>query len=363
MKINRKNHIKMKQLISLALCAMALVLSLPAGAMADSMDPWRYDAPESRDRMFYFDSGAGILIPADFFQISVERDATGALVNTGFIHYGQSMELTLTEIRPYLYNRQDAEYLDSLYQSLKRSNPKAVYDAKDSDWFALSGYSGEYIYYYEAKLANRVIHMEKMFYPTRNRAVCDRYVEQITGSFTTAAGSVSYGPPAGPGGTGYGYPPSAPGFAPPPPPAAQGGTAPALKIPDSPKSPYGIALRENLVYGIPYTDSEKRDVVTNTYYSRKDANKNNQPWYTSTFIEDSATGYRLGFYYADGLLFFADAYIKGQRSSVTFYFWGTQLLCVHDMRNGDSQLRFAGSDTYRAVVREFGDVYAKGTRG
>ncbi len=313
----------MKRTIPILLCIAILVLSVPVTAGADSIDSMY------RNGFFIFESGASIQIPSGFRQNYTERDKDNSRINTYLTHSGQNMDLTVSEIKTYMGSQRDTEYINSLYQSLKKDYPKPTYDDKRSNMFALSGYTGDYIYYFQAFLSNQVIHMVKMFYPTRNRSVCDRYVENIVDSFTASGNS---------------------------------GVSPAgIRIPDSPRSPYGIALRENLVRGVPYTDQQKKDVVTNTYYSRKDAYKKNQPWYTSTYINDS-TGYRLGFYYADGLLFFADAYIKGERSCVTFYFWGTQLLCVHDKRNGDKQLRFAGSDTYSAVVKEFEDVYAKGTK-
>ena len=138
-----------------------------------------------------------------------------------------------------------------------------------------------------------------MFYPTRNRSVCDRYVEQITASFTEASNiSIIIDVPS-----------SAPSYVP-----------STVKIPSDPKSPYAIALRDNLVYGVSYTDTQKKDVVNETYYSRKDSKGNHRSWYTSSTYDDPNTGYRIGFYYADGLVFFADAYIVGQHSAVTFYF-------------------------------------------
>ena len=311
----------MKKMVALILILVLFVSALSSSACSDGL-------PFQRDSSFYFNTGACIRIPAGFRQISKDYGPAGAVVSTYLIHFGQQMELTLTESKADLYGRNDAEALDHLYRSLKDIYQNAVYDTKQDDGFALSGYIGENIYYFQAFSVNQVIHLVKMYYPMQNRSVCDRYVEEIISSF---CGTVS-GEPA---------------------------QITTFFIPDSPLSPYGIALRENLTYGVPYSDQEKKDVVTNTYYDRRDSKGNNRPWFTMSYIEDQS-GYRLGFYYADGLLFFGEAYIKGQRDAVTFYFWGDQLLCVHDFRNGDKQLRYPDSETYWAVVREFGDVYAKG---
>ena len=282
---------------------------------------------------FYFESGASVALPAGFFLTSVEQDRSSGCSTSYYTNYEQSMDLILTEIDTYMYYQQDTAFLTSLYSSLKQDYPSPTYDAKKSAKFSLSGYTGSSIYYFEGILSDQVIYLIKMFYPTRNRGTCDRYVESITASFAEASGiTVTFGGPAS--------------------------TPSPVKIPSNPSSPYGIALRDNLVYGVSYTDTQKKDVVNNTYYSRKDSKGNRASWYTSSTYDDPNTGYRIGFYYADGLVFFADAYIVGQHSAVTFYFWGNQLLCVHDLRSGDKNLRFAGSDTYNAIVREFGDVYA-----
>lgn len=134
-------------------------------------------------------------------------------------------------------------------------------------------------------------------------------------------------------------------------------TPPPLQIPSKPLSPYGQALRKNLIYGEKYSEHDKADVVTYTYYNRKDGYGNRMSWYTSADYDDENTGYRIGLYNADGLLFFAEAYVKGKAPDVTFYFWGDQMIACHDFRVRNHKLSFPGSETYERVVREFGDIY------
>ena len=117
-----------------------------------------------------------------------------------------------------------------------------------------------------------------------------------------------------------------------------------------------LSYKENLESGIYYSDREKANLVTETYYDRKDSNGNRRPWYTSSYYSDAATGYMINFYYADGILFFADAYIPGERSSVTFYFWGNQMFACHDLRYSGSRLSFSGDADYDRIVREFGNL-------
>ena len=129
-----------------------------------------------------------------------------------------------------------------------------------------------------------------------------------------------------------------------------------VSAPAYPQSAFGKAYKENLESGIYYSDREKANLVTETYYDRKDSNGNRRHWYTSSYYSDAATGYMINFYYADGILFFADAYIPGERSSVTFYFWGNQMFACHDLRYSGSRLSFSGDADYDRIVREFGNL-------
>ena len=134
------------------------------------------------------------------------------------------------------------------------------------------------------------------------------------------------------------------------------GDAGIASVPAYPQSAFGKAYKENLQDGVYYSDREKANLVTETYYDRKDSNGNRKSWYTSSYYSDPVTGYMINFYYADGVLFFADAYIPGERSSVTFYFWGNQMFACHDLRYSGSRLSFNGEADFDSVVREFGNL-------
>ena len=62
------------------------------------------------------------------------------------------------------------------------------------------------------------------------------------------------------------------------------------------------------------------NIITETYYDRKYADGTHKEWYTSAKYDDRNTGYTIGLYFADGLLFFASAYHAGEADAVTFYF-------------------------------------------
>ena len=130
----------------------------------------------------------------------------------------------------------------------------------------------------------------------------------------------------------------------------------AFDVPANPSSPYGIALRENLIYGIDYSDVEKVNIIGKTFVNRKTSDGKHKTWYFGTYKDNLVPGYRLELYYADGLLFFANATYNG-KNRVTLYYWGDQLIACRDMRGANKDFSYAGSDIYNAVLLEFGDVY------
>lgn len=76
-------------------------------------------------------------------------------------------------------------------------------------------------------------------------------------------------------------------------------------------------------------------------------------------ILNNTTGYRLGFYYADDLIYYAEALI-GKEIQVKMYFWGGEMIACNDLRTNDDSLQYAGSSIFEAVYTEFSDVYEIG---
>ena len=142
-----------------------------------------------------------------------------------------------------------------------------------------------------------------------------------------------------------------------PPPTAPPPTAPTPV--SEPQSLYGRALKRSVVDHVHYEDWEKANIITETYYDRKYADGTHKEWYTSAKYDDRNTGYTIGLYFADGLLFFASAYHVGEADAVTFYFWGDQMLACHNLIGGEDSLSYAGSDTYNYMVSAFGNIYEK----
>ena len=128
-------------------------------------------------------------------------------------------------------------------------------------------------------------------------------------------------------------------------------------IPRNPSSPYGKALRENMIDGVYYSDVQKVNIVTDTFYGRKDSNGNRRSWYYSTYRDDVYPGYRVELYYADGVLFFANV-TKNSQNRVTLHYWGDQIVACRDLRGYNDELSYAGSSVYNAVNAEFGNLYS-----
>lgn len=126
-----------------------------------------------------------------------------------------------------------------------------------------------------------------------------------------------------------------------------------------PQSLYGRALKRSVVEHVQYEDWEKANIITETYYDRKYNDGTHKGWYTSAKYEDRNTGYTIGLYFADGLLFFASAYHVGEADAVTFYFWGDQMIACHNLIGGEDSLSYKGSDTYNYMVSSFGNIYEK----
>ena len=163
-----------------ALLALLIVLSLSASAAyADSCAYW------SESGRIYFVYGGSTYIPEGFSTINIDHVCDYAGFYYDYYDCAQDMQISLSESSVDVYPVAAGDLVDVMYSSYKRELPKAVYDAKEKDWFELSGYDGNYIYYIRCKMANQAFYTVWFCYPTRNRRVCDRIVEQVCADFST----------------------------------------------------------------------------------------------------------------------------------------------------------------------------------
>lgn len=58
----------------------------------------------------------------------------------------------------------------------------------------------------------------------------------------------------------------------------------------NPQSPYGKALKENMVDGLYFSDWDKVNIITETYYERFDKTGKRQQWVVETDYDDPNTG-------------------------------------------------------------------------
>ena len=168
-----------KQCISLLLAALTIFSLSASAAFADRFDCM----PENTIVNFYY--GGSAVIPNSFFSTNIDHTDEYWGFYYDFYDYLQDMQISLAEAPVESYPVVEQDLVDTMYSSCKRELPKAVYDAKEKTWFELSGYEGEYIYYIRCKLANHAFYTIWFYYPTRNRRVCDRVVEQVCRDFTT----------------------------------------------------------------------------------------------------------------------------------------------------------------------------------
>lgn len=140
---------------------------------------------------------------------------------------------------------------------------------------------------------------------------------------------------------------------------------PPTKIPETPVTDYGKAVVNESVNKNYYSDDLKMGIISASYYNRKDEFGEYRYGYSSKRNTENETGYHLGLYYADGLLYYAEVIQEGHGSEkekilVKLYYWGNELLACDDCRVDNSSVCYTGTDTYKRITNEFGNVYEIG---
>lgn len=128
------------------------------------------------------------------------------------------------------------------------------------------------------------------------------------------------------------------------------------------KTIYGKAWWEEVNGLASYSGRDAISIVSDTYYDRKDKNKKYKDGYDSHGEYYQEYGYRLGFYYADDFLYFAEVRDGDSQILVRLYYWEDTLIACNDVRNGGDGMYTVGSEIFENVVAEFGYVYSVGLR-
>lgn len=134
-------------------------------------------------------------------------------------------------------------------------------------------------------------------------------------------------------------------------------TAKRPPSPFAPESltPYGQGYWDHEVNGTYYSDVEIRKLIVDSYYAR-----NEGEGYRSGRSTDNKYGYDFGFYFADDLLYYAEARSGSPlKIQVKLYFgFDGEIIGCRDYRGSDSSLYTAGCTKCSQIAKEFSYVYS-----
>ncbi len=128
-------------------------------------------------------------------------------------------------------------------------------------------------------------------------------------------------------------------------------------------TPYGSAYWNYKNCGFAYSSGEILQLISDTYYSRKDDKGNYKKGYASGRNKENEYGYDFGFYYGDNLLYYAEVRTGSPAEIlVKLYYWDGAVIGCRDYRGNDSNLYTRGSENCDRIAREFSYVYSLGTK-
>lgn len=140
-------------------------------------------------------------------------------------------------------------------------------------------------------------------------------------------------------------------------------TSPPVHYAGTTFSPYGYAYWNYRQNGTTYRDGEILQLISDTYYSRKDEQGEYKTGYSSGRNKQNEYGYDFGFYYADNLLYYAEVRTGSPAEIlVKLYYWDGVLIGCNDFRGSDSSLYTRGSYTCDLIASEFSYVYSLGAK-
>ena len=168
-----------KSVVSLCFAFLVMLPAFRCPAFSD------YYPGKIEDRLIYYTYGGSAYIPKGFSAIHLDHSKDYVGYYYDFYDDSQEMLISLSEALTEVYPVSEQDLVDVMYSSYKIELPRAVYDAKEKDWFELSGYDSDSIYYIRCKRANHAFYTVWFYYPTINRRVCDRIVEQVCNDFST----------------------------------------------------------------------------------------------------------------------------------------------------------------------------------
>lgn len=146
---------------------------------------------EADNGWIQFAHGGRVYIPSEFSHVELDHDDDFYGYYYDFYYEKQDMLIMLSEVSVDEYIEPEEELIDQQYTVFKKVMPEAVYDVKKTNWFELSCYDGDFIYYIRCAKANEAIYYVWFSYPTENRKICDKIVEQVCADFSTERSDLS----------------------------------------------------------------------------------------------------------------------------------------------------------------------------
>lgn len=140
-------------------------------------------------------------------------------------------------------------------------------------------------------------------------------------------------------------------------------TPPPVHYTSTTFTPYGYAYLNYRQNGISYRDGEILQLISDTYYGRKDERGEYKEGYSSGRNKQNEYGYDFGFYYADDLLYYAEVRTGSPAEIlVKLYYWDGVLIACNDFRGSDSSLYTRGTYPCDLMASEFSYVYSLGAK-
>lgn len=144
------------------------------------------------------------------------------------------------------------------------------------------------------------------------------------------------------------------------PPAASMPEPQAAFMPDitSTLTPYGKVYWDYRYNGKGYSDEKIIGLISDTYYSRRNEAGEYYEGYSSGRNKENIYGYDFGFYYGDGVLYYAEVRIGSPAEIlVKLYFWDGEIIAAQDYRGSDSELYMRGTQNCDRLAEEFSYVW------
>ena len=136
----------------------------------------------------------------------------------------------------------------------------------------------------------------------------------------------------------------------------------ASLIGDKPRTEYGKYLRWYVLDSSYRPDCDTRvNIIGETYRMRKTNGVYNEGNY-SNLSKYNKTGYYISFYYADGVLYYAEIRDPNKQENilVKLYFWAGEIIGERDYRVGKGDIKFADVNNITSIQDEFSEVYDVG---